>query len=334
MIRIWPPRKNSGPTLAISMVSTRSPWGGSSPFVSQLTNFLSRRHWRIIFHLKEKPDAILIIDPRTDHPAKRFGLQELIPFRQKYPDVPILHRINECDRRKGTHDIDELLRQTNELSDYTIFISEWLRDYFAAKWFPLSRPHSVIYNGADPSVYHPFGPPRNSSGPIRIVTHHWSNNPLKGFEEYRELDDLIASGKLPHCKFRIVGNWPSHIVWKSAETTPPLAGHRLAQKLRSCHLYLTASRWEPGGMHHVEGAQCGLPLIYHEDGGGIVEAGRKYGVGFRANLQEAVTEALDRLPELQSKVLTTPPSGDDMILGYTKILRHLIAKNFQSCKSE
>ncbi len=317
--------KKVRPTLAVSMVPTRSSWGGSSPFVSQLSNFLWRRGWRVVFHLQEKPDIILVIDPRTDNPAKRFGLQELTSFRQKHPEVPIVLRVNDCDQRKGTQDIDELLRLTNQLSDYTIFISEWLRDYFVAQWFDLSLPHSVIYNGADSSIYHPFGtrlPGPNE--PIRIVTHHWSNNLLKGFDKYQELDEWIASGGLPRCKFRIMGRWPSDITWKAAETISPLTGHPLGRRLRECHLYLTASRWEPGGMHHVEGAQCGLPLVYHEDGGGIVEAGKKYGVSFRANLREAILEAMERLPELRSQVLCYPPSGDRMVLDYATILQKLV----------
>jgi len=315
------------PVLAISMVPRRSPWGGSSPFVSQLLSFLPKRGWRVTFDLRRRPDAVLVIDPRSDHPAKRFGLKELIPFRQKYPEIPIIHRINECDERKDTKDIDELLRRTNALCDYTVFISEWLRDYFIARWFDPARPNSVIYNGADPGVYHPFGHRREaSSGPIRIVTHHWSHHPRKGFAEYCELDDLIATGKLRNCTFRILGRWPSNIIWKSAETIPPLTGHSLAAKLRESHLYFTASRSEPGGMHHVEGAQCGLPLIYHEEGGGIVEAGKKYGLGFRTNLKETVVQAIERISELRSKVLASPPSGDRMVIDYASILRQLVLR--------
>ena len=33
--------------------------------------------------------------------------------------------------------------------------------------------------------------------PLRIVTHHWSNNPLKGFDVYEQEDDLLAAGELP-----------------------------------------------------------------------------------------------------------------------------------------
>ena len=54
-------------------------------------------------------------------------------------------------------------------------------------------------------------------------------------------------------------------------------------------------------MHHVEGAQCGLPLVYHEDGGGIVEAGLKYGIGYREDPSEALLQMAARLQEFRGK---------------------------------
>jgi glycosyltransferase involved in cell wall biosynthesis len=310
------------------MVPTRSPWGGSSPFVSQLASYLWRRGWRVVFDLRRDPDAVLVIDPRDDHPAKRFGLKELEVFRRERPGIPILHRINECDQRKATHDIDELLRRTNALADHTFFLSEWLRDYFIERWFDQGRPHSVIYNGADPRVYHPIGNHLPAPGEtVRVVTHHWSANWLKGFDYYQELDSMIADGELPGFRFFVIGRWPAEIGWRAAETFQPMTGPPLAEKLRDCHLYLTASRWEPCGMHHVEGAQCGLPMVYHEDGGGIVEAARLYGVGFRDDLAGALRAAAERLPELRRRVLGHMPSGDRMVMGYADVIQRLAVES-------
>jgi glycosyltransferase involved in cell wall biosynthesis len=317
------------PTIAISMAPTRSPWGGASPFVWQLESLMRRRGWRVQYSLRPTPDLVFVIDPRMDHPKKKFGLEELRVFRKANPKVPILHRINECDQRKGTNDIDELLRQTSELADFTVFIAEWLRDYFAAKWFDVSRPHSCIYNGADSGVYHPFGArlPQKDE-PVRIVTHHWSDNPLKGFDIYEMVDRKIAEGELPGFVLRVIGRWPKTIRWRSAELFGPMTGRPLADKLRECHIYLTASRWEPCGMHHVEGAQCGLPLVYHEDGGGIVEAGRKYGLGYRGDPSEAIQEMARRLPEFRKRVLANMPSGDRMAMDYADVCRSLVGFGF------
>ncbi len=316
------------PTLAISLVPTRSSWGGASPFVAQLADCMWRRGWRVVFDLRRNPDVVLVIDPRRDHPAKKFGLAELEEFRAHSPQVPILHRINECDQRKGTSDIDELLRRTNALADHTVFIAEWLRDYFVERWYDPSLSHDVIYNGADPRIYHPIG--NHLPGPgetVRIVTHHWSDNWLKGFDVYRRLDEMLAAGELPGIAFRVIGRWPSEIRWKATETFGPMTGAPLAAKLRECHLYLTASRWEPCGMHHVEGAQCGLPLVYHEDGGGIVEAGRRYGVGFRDDVGGAIRKAVERIDDLRRKLLDQMPSGDRMVLDFADTIQRLAVES-------
>jgi glycosyltransferase involved in cell wall biosynthesis len=310
------------------MRPVRGPWGGSSPFVSQLEQALRRRGYSVAYSLRDRPDVAIIIDPRDDLPRKGFGMDELRDYKQRQPQTQVIHRINECDQRKGTKFMDSLLKEANSLADHTVFISQWLRDYFVERWFDPARPHSVIYNGASPSHFHPIGASAHKRGePWRVVTHHWSDNPLKGFDVYESFDELIASGALQNVEFWVIGRWPQSIQWKAAKTFGPQRGPRLGNLLRQCHLYLTASRWEPCGMHHVEGAQCGLPLLYHQDGGGIVEAGEKYGVAFRAveELRGAFEEARARYDNLRGKVLALMPSGERMCLDYADIIQRLIA---------
>jgi glycosyltransferase involved in cell wall biosynthesis len=312
--------------VAINMRPTSGPWGGSSTFVSQLRAFLEARGYRVTYRLGPEVDAILLIDPREDLQLKAFGMREIIAFKERHPRVRVIHRVNECDQRKGTKFMDPLLAAANAHADFTVFIAEWLREYHATRWFDSARPHAVIYNGAASDTFHPIGQqPWIPGEPLRIVTHHWSDNPLKGFDVYEEVDQLMADGKLDGFEFWVIGRWPARIQWKKARTFQPLAGHPLAARLRECHLYLTATRWEPCGMHHVEGAQCGLPLLYHEDGGGVVEAGLRYGLGFRDNVASALTTARDRYTELRERVLTRIPSGDRMVLAYAEIIQQLLA---------
>jgi len=314
------------PTVSFSMAPAGGPLGGASGFLWQIESALHRRGFRVTHRLDRTTDLVVVIDPRMDHPLKRFGLEELIKFREARPEVPILHRLNECDARKGTDDIDDLLRRTNELADYSVFISEWLRDYFADLWFDRDKPHTVIYNGADSRIFHPFGNrPPDVGDPFRIVTHHWSHHELKGFDVYRAIDDHLANLDLDGIEFTYIGNWPSNLRWKATRSVKPLSGKRLADELRRHHVYLTASRYEPCGMHHVEGAQCGLPLLYHEDGGGIVEAGLRYGIGFRADLITPLQEMAARYHELRTTVRAEAPSGDRMTLEYIELIRLILA---------
>lgn len=313
-------------TVGISMRPAHGPWGGSSVFVHQFERALKRYGFDVTYRLGEGVDLIVIVDPREDLQAKTLGLAQIRAYKKQYPHVKVLHRINECDKRKNTHFMDGLLEDANKIADHTVFISSWLRGYFIERWFDPGRPHEVIYNGADPTHFHPVGSACYQPGrTMRVVTHHWSDNPMKGFPVYKQLDNMIADGELEGFELWIIGRWPKEIRWRAAKTFPPATGTKLADLLRQCHLYITASLWEPCGMHHIEGAQCGLPLVYHEDGGGIVEAGRKYGIGFRDDLKGVLLEAKRWYVELKDRVLNNMPSGEKMISAYLKIIQSLTA---------
>jgi glycosyltransferase involved in cell wall biosynthesis len=311
--------------VAINIRPTRGPWGGSSVFVAQFSRWLRRMGYRVTYRLDGDVDLIVVVDPREDLASTTFGMEAIRRYRETHPFVRTLHRVNECDQRKGSGFMDRILAQANAVCDWTVFISEWLRDYHAARWFDIRRPHSVVYNGADPAIFHPVGSARyDGTGPFRLVTHHWSDNRLKGFDVYEQLDAAIADGRLRNVELCVIGRWPDSVRWRAARTIGPCAGTRLAGLLRQSHAYLTASRWEPCGMHHVEGAQCGLPLLYHEDGGGIVEAGLKYGIGFRDDVGAAVEAMRSRYAECRKRVLERMPSGDQMCMDYARLATRLV----------
>lgn len=79
-------------------------------------------------------------------------------------------------------------------------------------------------------------------------------------------------------------------------------------------------------MHHVEGAQCGLPLLYHEDGGGIVEAGQRYGIGFREeSLLTAIQEMRTEYPEMRQRVFNSMPDGLSMAMDYVRAVYRVLS---------
>ena len=59
--------------------------------------------------------------------------------------------------------------------------------------------------------------------PLRLVTHHWSDNMSKGFELYSQIDEAIASGALSEAELWVIGRWPQKIRGK-ARTFPPCVG--------------------------------------------------------------------------------------------------------------
>ncbi len=310
--------------VAINRRPLRSSWGGGNQWAGQLTKWLHNQSYAIRYDLDAPVDCIIIAAMQVSK-LVTFDADAVRAYKARHPHVRCLHRINESDQHRGSTNRDALLAEANSVADHTVFISEWVRDYHAQRWFDLARPHTVIPNGADPEIFHPHGSEQwRQEQPLRLVTHHWSDNWRKGFVVYQELDKLIAEGRLPATELWIIGRWPKTIRWQAAKTFGPMRGHRLASLLRRCHAYITASCWEAGGMHCVEGAQCGLPLLYHVNGGGIVELGRQYGIAFDADPVPAIQNMRQRYLELRQVVLRAAPSGAQMCQAYGHVIKEML----------
>jgi len=312
-------------TVAFNMKWRRGPYGGGNQWLGQMAPYLKRCGYRNVSSIHEGVDCVMGTHAGFGAEGLTFGYDAVLRAKEKNPRMRCIQRINDNDIRKGTGRMDAYLAECNRASDHTVFVSEWLRDYHAERWFDRFKPHSVIYNGADPSVYHPFGGRVWKQGePLRLVTHHWSDNPAKGFPVYEALDAAITEGRLPGVELWIIGRWPLGIRWRSARTFPPCSGHQLAGLLRQCHVAVTASRFEPGAMHPVEAMQCGLPLLYTADTGGTVELGRQFGILLEDDFKGALDQLLQSYATLRNEVMSRSPSGDTMCASYRRLLQQLI----------
>lgn len=312
-------------TVAINLKPRAGSWGGANQWTSQLTEYLRTTGYAVRHDLRRPIDAIVMTHTGLSKGVS-FDSTAVAKYRADHPNVRVIHRINDNDIRKGTTEMDDYLAKSDRVCDHTVFVSEWLRDHHAGKWFDAGKAHSVIEPGADPAVFHPFGNhPAAAGEPFRIVTHHWSDNWSKGFDIYQQIDELIAAGTLKDFQLWIIGRWPKDLAWKSACTFEARAGHELAATLRQCHLYVSASRFEPGAMHPVEGLQCGLPLLYHADSGGTMTMGRRYGVCIGESLAASLEELRDNYAVLRGRLLAEPPSGDLMCLQYRRLIQALLA---------
>ena len=312
-------------TVSINFRPVNQSYGGMNVFVKQISRWLVDRGYRVVYELTPGVDIVLVVHPWLTH-TDPYGFDEVKAFKLKNPSVRVLLRVNECDKRKNTNHMDQWLAQWESISDHTYFISQWLCDHHALSWFDKNRPHSCIYNGADPRIFHPIGSRYyDGSGPLRIVTHHWSDNPMKGYADYEKLDSMIFNGDIKDVEFLVIGRWPETIDWKATTTHGSAYGVELADLLRGCHIYLTGSHWEPCGMHHVEGIQCGLPVIYHDKGGGIVERAQSYGIVYAEDLVSSIEEMRNNYQAYREKVLCDPPpSGDEMCLRTVDIVQQLL----------
>ena len=105
------------------------PWGGGNLFAINLKEFLISKGHDVINNLNDTDiDIILITEPRKTSESSAFthlDVKDYINFVNK--ESLIVHRLNECDERKGTNFVNKYLIEANKVSDCTIFVSTWLK---------------------------------------------------------------------------------------------------------------------------------------------------------------------------------------------------------------
>jgi hypothetical protein len=151
------------------------------------------------------------------------------------------------------------------INDATIFVSNWMKKYFLEKGWKCSR-NFILFNGVK-KVHEKVS--KLNNGKINLVTHHWSDNYLKGFDVYDFLDDFVSSNS--NFTFTYVGR--ERGTFKNSRVVSPLCGDDLHLELKKYDVYVSASRYDPGPNHILEAISCELPILVHCDGGGAVEFG-------------------------------------------------------------
>ena len=320
--------------IAINYKLKTKSWGGGNQFVSSLINSAKQKDYNITFNLNDKDiDIILMIDPRSYNDDITFGSLDIIRylfFINK--NAIIIHRINECDERKNTRHINRLLRFSNYCADFTVFISSWLKNLDI---YEKNKPSRVILNGADKNIFCNYGDNSwDGKVPLKIVTHHWSPNYMKGFDVYKEVDQLID---LPYWRNRIeftyIGNLPKGFTFKNAKHIKPINGKLLGKELAKHNLYLSASINEPAGMHHIEGIMCGLPIIFRKSGA-LPEYCDNYGICFEnKDFLSALNKMLEQYSYYKKKVVSYPNDAIKMTNEYLDLFSELINKRDKIIKT-
>ena len=316
--------------IAFSLNLSTGPTGGGISFLSNLSSKLISDGHKVYFDLREKDlDLILIMDPRWDHSNSAFNSKEIFKYMYMVnPNVIVTHRINECDERKNTNFMNKKLRQINYLADATVFVGSWLLDLSVTNRSSFHDLDIVIRNGADKFIYNNENfIPWPGTGPLKLVTHHWSNNRMKGFDIYEELDLLLGQDDFASkFSFTYIGNLPKNFKFKNSVHVQPLHGVSLAMKIKKHHGYITASRNEPGGNHQNEGAACGLPLLYRNSGC-LPEYCDGYGVMFdENNFQTKLIEFRNTYNDYVAVMDKFPNTAEVMVKNYVKYFESLLEK--------
>ncbi len=314
--------------ISIGMKLQNGPWGGGNQFGKALSEYLSSAGIKVIYDLADPDiDIILFCEPRKNTTICAYNHRDILKYLFfKNNKTLVVHRINECDERKGTQYLNKLIMSANQCADHTVFISSWLESLFLSKGIDL-KDHSIILNGADSNTFNQKNHIKwNTSETLRLVTHHWGSGWLKGFDIYRKIDNLLDDKDFSSKYFlTFIGKLPSDFYFKNVTYIPPLSGIELAHELKKHHVYLTASQYEPAGMHHIEGALCGLPVLYRDTGGGISEYCQHYGIEFNnSNLLEKFEEMRYAYKYLVERITNYPFTSDLMCSQYLELFTSII----------
>jgi hypothetical protein len=252
------------------------PWGGGSKMLTSIVNECISRGHKVYFENEVSffdVDIIFCMDPR---PTQYGSHTDLI--RAKKKGVRILQRVGDL----GTHGKPELFTLQKELaleSNTVVFPSTWAKESLG------TRPDGIVIHNAPLPDFISTKPVSESNGTVKIVTHHWSDNMMKGFDTYKRLDDLCnkSNGRL---SFTFIGRKPIDL--QVTNHINPLDVCGLVKELPKHDVYFTASLFEAGANHVLEAMGLGLPVLFHKDGGSIPEYCKGRGAQY-STPEEALT---------------------------------------------
>lgn len=315
--------------IALGMKLKEGAFGGGNQFGWSLRRFLDSQNIEVVFDLKENDiDLILLTETRRWLESATFDATDVLRYLARKPDTLVVFRVNECDERKGVKIklLNKLIIQSAGAADRIVFVSHWLQNNFGGhKKIPAEK-SAVALNGADAEIFNAEGyRPWNKNEPLKIVTHHWGAHWFKGFDAYLKLDELIGKKYRETLRFAFIGLVPPSVHFKNSEVVSALSGKELAQEIKKHHVYLTASINEPAGMHNIEGALCGLPLLYRQSGA-MPEYCAGYGLSFTGpeDLEEKINLMKTNYENFIRVMPNYPHTADKMNRRWLEIIEETI----------
>jgi glycosyltransferase involved in cell wall biosynthesis len=285
------------------------PTGGGSQFLRALIGQLRRAGLTVeLNRISGRTPACLVNSYTFDERRLRRFLRD---------DVRLVHRVDgPIGVYRGSDDrVDRRIAALNaELAHATVLQSHYSLEKHRALGLELVAP-IVIPNAPDGAIFHPpvVREPVEARR-IRVVASSWSDNPRKGADALRWLDEHVDCSRF---EVTFVGRAPLRP--SRVRVVPPLASEPLADLLRTQDLYLAASLDDPCSNALLEALACGLPAVFRRSGGHPELVGEA-GVGFDEpqELADALDDAAARLQELREAIAV--PALADVAARYAEVL--------------
>ena len=290
------------------------PWGGGNKTLSALCEELSKDN-TVVYDLEPNIDKIVCFDPRPN--KKGVWYQHFLNYKHVYPNTKIVQRVGDV----GTHskpELTNLVKQSVQHSNHIIFPSIWAKDYIKYD----KQNYDVVENAAK-EIF--FENKRRFTGldfnkEIKLVTHHWSDNPKKGFRVYEKIGNMIQSQPGINMSLTYIGRYNKNFSNDGVNLIDPIDANELSKKLPQYDVYITASLEEAGANHVLEAMACGLPILYRVGGGSINEYCNDYGLEYTDEKIEDMMSLLKNLDNLKSDIKTYNRPIKTIIERYKEII--------------
>ena len=286
------------------------PWGGGNKTLSGLVEELSKKA-DVVYNLDHKDiDVLFCFDPRPN--SSGVWYKNLLEYREKF-GAKIIQRVGDI----GTHgkpDLTNLVYQSSHMSDFVIFPSDWSRKSISFK----NKNYLVVPNSPLPDFFR-FRKNSKPGDTLKIVTHHWSTNEMKGFDIYQDLGKIANDLKI---EFTYIGRYPSETSCTGINIIGPKDKDELSKILPEHDVYLTASMYEAGANHVLEGIASGLPVIYRDTGGSIPEYICGYGLEYTGmqDLAICIQKIKSNYSLFKNRALSFESNFNDTIMQYVDII--------------
>ena len=290
----------------------KPPWGGGNQFLIALKAAMERKGYRVLNKPSSRSRMCIFnsftFDTKLIEKSK-MNKNSIFVHRVDGPTLLIRGKDKELD--------DKIFKINNEIADVTVFQSFWSLEKTVELGYKPINP-ILIPNAVDSSIFNRAGREQFSKDrKIRLISSSWSNNPKKGFDTYKWLDNNLDWYRF---EYTFVGNTPADLEFDNIKHVPPVPSQELATILKASDVFITASRNDPCSNALIEALSCGLPTLYL-NGGGHPELVGYGGLGF--NTKTDILPQLDRLVEnyeIFQKFIVVP-SIDDIAEKYLFLVK-------------
>lgn len=290
------------------------PWGGGNRTIKTLHEVLIKRGHEPCYQIDDKIDVIYCHDPRPNNEGIRY---ENLLWVKKNLNIPIFQRVGDVFFHRG-EEYTAYLKETVKYSDRVSFITNWAASFLNVE---IDNQKNFVHNLKPPKEFFQNKQTKESNK-TRLITHHWSTNPLKGFDFYLEIDKLLS--KYNNIEFVYLGRRPNNFLPTNILTLDVKDVDGVKEELLKADVYVTASKFETGGNHVVEALASKLPILYHSAGGGICDLAKDFGMSYKDISEFEIN--MNKVIKNKTKVNNFHGTLEDTCNIYCDLMEDLIKK--------